>query len=381
MGRSSSLPVAKQTDNATIAAVADLTKDDSMVIKGVAILAMMWHHCFLKGRFDNYALTFGPFDVGMVTNVAAFLKICVSLFAFVSGYGLYCSLRSKERGNLDTWYATRYIKTFSDYWLVVLLGCIASQLIDGKTYAIYFDDGTFAGIVYMALDFLGLGAIFETPQLIGSWWYMSAALMFTILAPFLFGFMKRYGVVACVFIVLAIPRVAGGFPGGTNWLSFFMAFVMGGAFAHTQVVSRIRRYAAGSGGQHALLLLGLAFLLAACYKFDRTMSTDLFWDSKWGVFVAVYVLVIVFTLARIPYVRDALVFCGKWSSHIYLIHTFFRTRYGAGFVYGDGFFLLVIVRLLAVTMVACVLFRLLKKAIRYDDMIAALLRRIKLRVE
>jgi len=29
-------------------AATGLSKDDSLVIKGVAILAMMWHHCFFK---------------------------------------------------------------------------------------------------------------------------------------------------------------------------------------------------------------------------------------------------------------------------------------------------------------------------------------------
>jgi len=75
----------------------------------------------------------------------------VSLFAFVSGYGLYCSLRKEYVGDkpespsqLLRWYMTRYIRSFSDYWLVVLLACIVCQAIDGHTYDLFLMSPCFA---------------------------------------------------------------------------------------------------------------------------------------------------------------------------------------------------------------------------------------------
>ena len=61
------------------------TKVDSLVIKGVALLAMMWHHCFLSDRADGYDISYWPLSHGQVIQIASFLKICVPLFAFVSG--------------------------------------------------------------------------------------------------------------------------------------------------------------------------------------------------------------------------------------------------------------------------------------------------------
>ena len=363
------------------AAFPDLTKDDSMVIKGVAILAMMWHHCFLKGRFEKYGLVLFPLGVGSVINIAGFLKICVSLFAFVSGYGLYCTLRNTEKQDLDlgTWYLTRYVKTFSDYWLIVLLLTGAGQLINGGATAVYVQGSAFSGLVNFLLDLLGVAAFFGSPQFLGTWWYMSAALVYIILAPFLYLFIRRFGAAPLVLLTFIVPRACSDFL-GTHYLSFLMAFVIGMAFADQKPLRRLRMWVQSTQGgksREALVIAILFVLLILCYKFDRRMPTPLFWDIKWGLSTAVYALFIALTLARIPLIRDLLMFLGRWSSHIYLIHTFFRVKYASAFVYGQGgHFVFVVIRLLAVSLLASALFRLLKYVLHYDDHVQKLLKRV-----
>lgn len=44
------------------------------MIKGAAILMMMWHHCFLKGRYEKYAISFWPLSESQVVHVASFSK-------------------------------------------------------------------------------------------------------------------------------------------------------------------------------------------------------------------------------------------------------------------------------------------------------------------
>ena len=355
----------------------DLTKDDSMVIKGVAILAMMWHHCFLPNRFESYDLVFSPLGVGRVVNIAGFFKICVSLFAFVSGYGLYCSLKGSESREFRTgkWYLIRYLKTFSDYWPIVILLCTAGQLINGGASAAYMHGSIFNGVVNFILDLLGLAAFFKSPQFIGTWWYMSTALVYIILAPFLYLFIRRFGSAPLVIITMIVPRLFyAGCPGATHTLSFLMAFVMGMTCADLKPIQRLKTWSEKSRKREVLLTIALLVLLVFCYKFDWRMTTKLYWDIKWGLFAAAYAIIIAFTLSRIRFVRDVLMFFGRWSAHLYLIHTFFRAKYTASFVYGQGgHFLMVIVRLLAVSLLACLLFRLFKRLTRYDDHVKKLI--------
>ncbi len=93
-------------------------KDASQAVKGIAILLMLFHHCFRKATlFADYTISFWPFQQGGVVYAAALSKICVSLFALVSGYGLYLSYRSRTTTPVK-WTVSRYIKTFSGYWVI-----------------------------------------------------------------------------------------------------------------------------------------------------------------------------------------------------------------------------------------------------------------------
>ena len=60
------------------------TKEQSLAIKGAAILLMMWHHLFLAGRFDDYTIDFRPFQEWQITHFAAYAKICVSYVAVLA---------------------------------------------------------------------------------------------------------------------------------------------------------------------------------------------------------------------------------------------------------------------------------------------------------
>ena len=52
-------------------------KNASLVIKGVAICMMIFHHCFLAGRYEDYNISFFPINPGYVPVIASFLR-CVS---------------------------------------------------------------------------------------------------------------------------------------------------------------------------------------------------------------------------------------------------------------------------------------------------------------
>lgn len=353
---------------------ARLSKNDSLVIKGVAILIMMWHHCFLnEGRFVQYDLSLFPFSQPQILNIASFFKVCVSLFAFVSGYGLYCSLDT----NADTlsWYKKRYIRSFSDYWLIVLLACGICQLLNGLTSAVYFEDSAFNGVIYILFSVLGVSSLFKTPLLVGTWWYMSAALVYILLAPLLYWIIKRFSSIACIGVVLVGVRAIGGYPGSTHYLSFLLAFFIGMACANDDFIARISNSIEKSLSKKVLVIGLVVAMTIFCYKFNVMFPTDKFWDIKWGLFVPIYVLGIVITVAKIPYVNNVLRFFGEWSADIFLIHTFVRGHYGLSLVYAEGHFSLVMVRLIALTLLVVLAFRLFKRVIRYDALVSRLIGR------
>lgn len=69
-----------------------LDKNSSLALKGIAITLMMIHHNFRNtSLFSSYNVSFYPFNDQSVVSFAYACKICVSMFAFISGYGLYLS--------------------------------------------------------------------------------------------------------------------------------------------------------------------------------------------------------------------------------------------------------------------------------------------------
>ena len=71
-----------------------ITKKQSALLQGVAILLMIYHHFFNDPSLYGDALVFR--NEYLVRSFAWFGKICVGLFAFVSGYGL-CKILDKWR--------------------------------------------------------------------------------------------------------------------------------------------------------------------------------------------------------------------------------------------------------------------------------------------
>ena len=157
-------------------------KEKTLGMKGMAIIIMLFHHCFLSGRYTEYEMIFYPLQESFVNQLATFSKICVSIFAFLSGYGLYLNYQETKLSD-SKWVCTRYIKTFSNYWFVMILFSIISQIIDNRFISTYFQKGIVNGIAFFLTDFLGLANLFGTSSLIGTWWYMSAALVFILLTP------------------------------------------------------------------------------------------------------------------------------------------------------------------------------------------------------
>ena len=104
--------------------------DDSMKIKGIAIVLMMFHHCFGSAdRFEAFTISFFPFSAEQFIRIASSFKICVSLFAFITAYGLTQSLKASSKDfNLYQWYGKRFFKLLSGYWFAVILMSIICEI-------------------------------------------------------------------------------------------------------------------------------------------------------------------------------------------------------------------------------------------------------------
>lgn len=139
-----------------------LTRDDSQMIKGVAILWMLFHHLFAFPDRIPKELHYSQ----LVTTIASFGRVCVPMFLFISGYGLAKASHKSLR------YFWKRIKGFYfRYWLVFIL-----------FIPLFFVRGN---LTFQPLEFL-LNVTAIKPTYNGEWWFIPLYLFVLLITPIVY---------------------------------------------------------------------------------------------------------------------------------------------------------------------------------------------------
>ena len=344
------------------------TKDQTAALKGLATMMLVLHHSFQQAwYYDGFAINFMPFSESFVVKLAVTCKICVAIFAFISGYGLFLSC-IKEPDSPDwaqKWVYERYIKTFSGYWFVWIASIIVCHFLNNLPAFRYFADGRTNGCLYMLLDFMGVASLFATPMLNGSWWYMSAALVFILITPILAK--NKNNLLWIALLVVVFPRVISGtngdgvYTGQNSAYAFLGAFLAGCIFARYHLFDTI----ASLKYKPVRFVLELCLILAL-YKMYHIIPASKFWEIRFALFPVVVIVFLNEFVLNIPVLRNILRFVGKHSMNIFMTHTFISGTFLRNFIYSHEHWLLIFGVLLILSILLSLAIELIKKITRYD---------------
>ncbi len=349
--------------------------ENTLALKGIAIIMMMFHHCFRKASlFEDYTVSFFPLTQNFVVEVSLAFKICVSIFVFITGYGLMLSLRKLNaeynwtKKEIAKWTVNRLIKLLAGYIIIVVLVWIICQIIDGRTYDIYFSDGKTYGIVQMIIELFGLSDIMGTATLVGTWWYMSIAVLFVFSVPIFAKLYKKIGTLPTLLLVIFIPRVIGWEYEDNSWISFLFPLLLGMIFAEKNLMVKVANFKIIKDNKWNKILkfvLETIGIILLFYLYTR-LPKDLFWEIRYGIIPVCLMCYLYEFFIDIPIIKPILKFLGKHSMNIFLIHTFIRAYYLKDFVYSQGNFLAIAGVLLLISLIISIILELFKKLIRYD---------------
>ena len=347
----------------------------SQAMKGIAILMMLFHHQYLsRKRFEGYVVSFAPFADSTMIYMCSVFKICVPIYAFISGYGLYLSYW-KKRSTPAGWTAGRLIKTMSGFWIIWVLSAIIFQGMFGYVSKVYFSGGSrIEGLAAMGIDFLGLQKLFGTTTMNGTWWYMSAAVVFVLLVPLI---MKNEDYILMILaLVVAVPHILSvQVLGETNVYSFIPVFLMGMCAAKYDLLERwLKVWDRGLWKVLKFLIELLALLIL--YKAYGKLPGDVYNEIRWGIFPILVIAFCIEFITVIPGIRQILLFLGKHSMNIFLIHTFIRHYFWSDFIYSFGHFVLNILVLLGISLAVSMVLEWLKKVTGYNRLIQKICARI-----
>ena len=97
----------------------EITSTKTNHLKGIALLLLMWHHLFGVEYLKDWAALMP----GMDYVIGASGKICIAMFLFCSGYGLFKSYINKESTS-KTYILSRLIKTLIPYWVIMIIAIV-----------------------------------------------------------------------------------------------------------------------------------------------------------------------------------------------------------------------------------------------------------------
>ncbi len=377
--------IIKKSDVLKASSKSSFSTYDSMLVKGVAIILLMFHHCIMATGVKGYDINYFPFTSSHYPIlICDTFKLCVGMFVFITGYGLYksiCNIEFNSR-SVFNWTGTRLVKALSGFWVVYVLVFITTYLVDRLPYRVYVSaptkmDGSW---LYAILDFLGVAHIFETPMLVGTWWYMSALVVMIVFFPLIFKISERFGYVVMGLMIILLPRVANiGFPGTKNIFSFALAYVLGMAFAKYNLFEKqmnINPFKKYKVIWDILLFFVYIILFGLIVYITQRLGRKYLWEFNYCIAPVIVILFCNRYFRRIPILNYALMYIGSHSLNIFLIHTFIRWVYLKDFIYSFKYAILIPFVLLAITLAISIFVELLKRLVGYDKLVSKLIKRI-----
>lgn len=330
-----------------------LTRTDTNVLKGIALLLLLCHHCFYPGEpYDDIVLFGHP----VVQNIGEFSKLCVAIFVFLSGYGLTAkTMKDGGIGNLWSFYRHRYMKLMLNYWVVYLIFVPIGFIFFHRTFPIvYGDNWMFKAFV----DFLGLHqAIIGHPfGYNATWWFFSCIIFLYALFPLLWKY-RSWWMIMIPFSIM-LPTVLFWHNGLNVCALYALAFICGLVYAlHCE--KEYVRYI-GGGGKFCLLIL---LIIGCVYRFYTISAIK--WDSA-----IVIILVVLYSSISLPRIISSLfAFLGKHSYNIFMFHSFIFFYYFHDLIYWSRNPGIICLTLLLVCVVLSWNIEFLKEKLRFDKVV------------
>lgn len=307
-----------------------LSKKDSSVLKGLALILLLLHHLFYiqNGRYDDIQLYKGIYLVNMIGQIS---KICVAIFVLLSGYGLAATY-NKNSFKLSGFFLRRFGKLFVNYWLIWLLfvpvGVIFFELSFDKVYGDHVA-GKFL------LDLTGLLNLTGSYGVNPTWWFLSCIILLYLLFPVIMIAFERQWSKILIFLISIVMIV---WPGNLIFLGpiryYLFAFLVGIYIYHLdtqtitpplqQITNRAVNGSLTTIERH-IFLSGLFLLLSFRFMLPYALGVD-----------TIIALLIVIVYKNIKVHSGMLRFlniCGKHSFNIFLFHTFLFFLYIPDVIY------------------------------------------------
>ncbi len=307
-----------------------MKKNDSQIIKGIAILAMIFYHLFSDvDMLKSMEVTGVIFSNNITAALASAGHVCVSLFIFVTSYGLAVKSIGVEfdKGQYVKESFGRYFSFLKKFWWIYFPSLIFPYVFRQEyNLEIAFGEGTLKRILGFLGNLIGLPWLLEAEQYNKSWWYIGFFFLLLFIVPLLIIAIKKVGGIPVLVLSVLLPKtfqldvVADRLP------RYIPIVILALCFAQYSLFEKIFDWLKDNKKNYVLTAF-LLVMVIPCYIIVRQRGVTQIYLVE-SLFCVVIVLLAYLFIGRLPWVNTILSVLGKHSLNMWLLHTFLISYWG-----------------------------------------------------
>lgn len=321
----------------------ELSKDDTLVLKGVAICAMLFHHLFWQHPEYGW----------LIFQIALIGKVCVSIFLFLSGYGLSVQYEKKysdsiksQLSHIAVFLYRRICRFYVHYWAVFIVSISVGVFILDRSLSVAYGEQSNI-LISLIKDLFGVQG-FDSYNV--TWWFNSLIIGYYFLFPVLYHLLRnwRYTLILSPLLAFVSPYL------------FAFALGIGLSINRSKVTILLK-----SINAYLVLALSLSLLLILivnrqfCY-FDLLSGIGA--DPLITVALVLFYSLVVW---KFGFRFRILSFLGSHSTNIYLLHTFIYFYFFPNLIYWTDNPFLIFLTLLSISLLLSFSLEYIKKLTKY----------------
>ncbi len=346
-----------------------MSKEESLLLKGVAILTIVYYHAVaLLG--DEYVVTLIPHSKFVGEYLGNF---GVTVFAFISAYGLD-KIYNLHKTNGICFIKNRLVKLYGSYipfFVLAFMVALAKQIICvtmGKGslgLTIVYGNGINA-VVHAMINMLGLsdliygGGRYTLNQ---TWWYMGLAILIVIVLPFvqwIYSKMSNWAFIPFVAIGILVPN---------SYLQYGTAILLGVALANAKDNFKIREVEIGN----SWLTYGIAILAVVVWAIVRIFVTHEYNPLLDSAVLLPFAFLWFPIVCKAAVVKKFFLYMGKQSGNIFYVHSLIYCYWGTSkYIYMLKNSILVVAVIIVLSLVVGYVVDFIKKHVGWDRFISRL---------
>ncbi len=310
----------------------EFTKKDTAIVKGIAIILMFMHHLFaypdrIKGS-SSYISLFSLYGINIEVLLALFGKICVAMFLFSSGFGMYKKV-ANHKSDIISIIFKKLRELYTNYWIIFVIFIPISFLIGIRIFDFneLFD------------NLIGYKSTYD-----GEWWFFELYVLTLITFPITVKVIRDSSVISIINIILISVGTRTILPAIIrndifmnfsksffyNEISFLLGwlpcFLVGCTFAKFNLFYKIKKIFKDNKLDNIIIYTLICIVIIYIrHRIDDSMDFDY-------LFAPIFIIASDYVV-RFLKLDKLFAILGKHSTNMWLIHSFFCYQYFQTLVY------------------------------------------------